>query len=371
MTVLYVTHDQDEAFVVADRVAIMNAGRIVARGPAEETHEPARRRMDRGVSRRRAAGRRLIVGRDRWLGRHRRRRNPCLRDRRRRAGDECLPRRASRGRAALSRARPSSRRPPRETESRRRWSRCRHEARPTMSCSTRVGCGWLRRCRVRRRSSSVSRRVRACSPSSRHQRCAGVLWDNLRTSRTPLSSPSTRAAIKKGCQPMTSHDHKRLPLTAAVLAGGRSVRMGVDKTLLDVDGEPLVARVVRVVDSVCEPDRRGHQPAGCARRRLAARLGRRHRRRGRLPGAARRTRDGDGARRQRVGPRGRCRHAAPRAAGDRRALGGSRGRRRRAARLREGPRAAAWRSIASRRVCPRRARCLRRVVAGSSPCSRC
>ncbi len=37
MTVLYVTHDQDEAFVVADRVAIMNAGRIVARGPAEET----------------------------------------------------------------------------------------------------------------------------------------------------------------------------------------------------------------------------------------------------------------------------------------------------------------------------------------------
>jgi molybdopterin-binding protein len=37
VTVLYVTHDQDEAFVVADRVAIMNAGRIVAIGPAEET----------------------------------------------------------------------------------------------------------------------------------------------------------------------------------------------------------------------------------------------------------------------------------------------------------------------------------------------
>lgn len=37
VTVLYVTHDQDEAFVVADRVAIMNGGRIVARGPAEET----------------------------------------------------------------------------------------------------------------------------------------------------------------------------------------------------------------------------------------------------------------------------------------------------------------------------------------------
>ena len=37
VTVLYVTHDQNEAFVVADRVAIMNGGRIVARGPAEET----------------------------------------------------------------------------------------------------------------------------------------------------------------------------------------------------------------------------------------------------------------------------------------------------------------------------------------------
>jgi len=37
VTVLYVTHDQDEALVVADLVAIMNAGRIVACGPAEET----------------------------------------------------------------------------------------------------------------------------------------------------------------------------------------------------------------------------------------------------------------------------------------------------------------------------------------------
>jgi len=48
-----------------------------------------------------------------------------------------------------------------------------------------------------------------------------------------------------------ARDRDRLPLTAAVLAGGRSVRMGVDKTLLDVDGEPLVSRVVRAVDGVC------------------------------------------------------------------------------------------------------------------------
>jgi len=36
VTVVYVTHDQDEALVIADRVAIMNAGRIVACGPADE-----------------------------------------------------------------------------------------------------------------------------------------------------------------------------------------------------------------------------------------------------------------------------------------------------------------------------------------------
>jgi len=35
VTVVYVTHDQDEALVIADQVAIMNAGRIVACGPAD------------------------------------------------------------------------------------------------------------------------------------------------------------------------------------------------------------------------------------------------------------------------------------------------------------------------------------------------
>lgn len=44
---------------------------------------------------------------------------------------------------------------------------------------------------------------------------------------------------------------ERLPITAAVLAGGRSMRMGVDKTLLPVDGRPLLARVVDAVEEVC------------------------------------------------------------------------------------------------------------------------
>jgi FdhD protein len=44
----------------------------------------------------------------------------------------------------------------------------------------------------------------------------------------------------------------RIPVTAAVMAGGRSMRMGVDKTLLPVDGETLLARVVDAVSAVCE-----------------------------------------------------------------------------------------------------------------------
>lgn len=51
---------------------------------------------------------------------------------------------------------------------------------------------------------------------------------------------------------MTDHATGRLELTAAVLAGGRSLRMGVDKTLLDVDGRALVSRVVDAVGQVCE-----------------------------------------------------------------------------------------------------------------------
>jgi ABC-type Fe3+/spermidine/putrescine transport system ATPase subunit len=41
-TVLYVTHDQQEAFALADRVAVMNAGRIVQVGAPEEVYaQPA------------------------------------------------------------------------------------------------------------------------------------------------------------------------------------------------------------------------------------------------------------------------------------------------------------------------------------------
>ncbi len=50
---------------------------------------------------------------------------------------------------------------------------------------------------------------------------------------------------------MTSQS-QRLPITAAVLAGGRSMRMGVDKTLLDVDGRALVLRVVDAVADACD-----------------------------------------------------------------------------------------------------------------------
>lgn len=47
------------------------------------------------------------------------------------------------------------------------------------------------------------------------------------------------------------HDIERIPVTAAVLAGGRSQRMGVDKTLLPFDGQPLVRRVAELAGQVC------------------------------------------------------------------------------------------------------------------------
>ena len=42
------------------------------------------------------------------------------------------------------------------------------------------------------------------------------------------------------------------PVSGAVLAGGRSRRMGRDKRLLEVDGEALLARTVRVLGTVAD-----------------------------------------------------------------------------------------------------------------------
>lgn len=43
-----------------------------------------------------------------------------------------------------------------------------------------------------------------------------------------------------------------LQVTAAVLAGGRSVRMGVDKRALAIGDETMLSRVVRSVSAVCD-----------------------------------------------------------------------------------------------------------------------
>lgn len=45
---------------------------------------------------------------------------------------------------------------------------------------------------------------------------------------------------------------ERLSLSVAVLAGGESRRMGTDKALLDVEGEPLVVRVAARFDALSD-----------------------------------------------------------------------------------------------------------------------
>ena len=40
-------------------------------------------------------------------------------------------------------------------------------------------------------------------------------------------------------------------MSGVVLAGGASRRMGRDKALMELDGEPLVARAVRLLSGVC------------------------------------------------------------------------------------------------------------------------
>jgi len=42
VTVVYVTHDQEEAFAISDRIAVMNAGRIVQEGTPQEIYEKPR-----------------------------------------------------------------------------------------------------------------------------------------------------------------------------------------------------------------------------------------------------------------------------------------------------------------------------------------
>jgi molybdenum cofactor guanylyltransferase len=42
------------------------------------------------------------------------------------------------------------------------------------------------------------------------------------------------------------------PLTGLILAGGRSSRMGVDKAMLEFEGEPLLARIAARLGAVCE-----------------------------------------------------------------------------------------------------------------------
>ncbi len=72
----------------------------------------------------------------------------------------------------------------------------------------------------------------------------------MKVSRSPAGTVGETPHHKVGVT-MDPSRSEPIPVTAAVLAGGRSMRMGVDKTLLPVDGETLLARVVEAVSGVC------------------------------------------------------------------------------------------------------------------------
>ncbi len=52
ITFVYVTHDQEEALTMSDRIAVFNEGRIEQIGPPAEVYEHPQQRVHRGLRRR-------------------------------------------------------------------------------------------------------------------------------------------------------------------------------------------------------------------------------------------------------------------------------------------------------------------------------
>ena len=102
LTTLYVTHDQEEAFALSDRIAVMANGRIEQVGTPSGHLSPARDALRRRVRRRlqrHRRGRRQVGHRIRWRSLAG---NPALDDDAEQPGDGHLPARTSFDRRARS-----------------------------------------------------------------------------------------------------------------------------------------------------------------------------------------------------------------------------------------------------------------------------
>ena len=202
--------------------------------------------------------------------RRRRRRGRARAARRRRARSDPRPRR-------VGDRRPARRHPGRARARRRRDRPVRHAGRSGQPAAPRRGCA--------ARPCSACRAARARSSARASTRCSSACARACRSSGADLAAMgvgglldeiSVRARRRASRAGPTREPDERARVAAIVLAAGRASRMGSNKLIAELDGEPIVRRTVAAALGVAGPaGRRGHRPRGRRRARRARRPRRR------------------------------------------------------------------------------------------------
>src|SRR5207248_324852 len=75
--------------------------------------------------------------------------------------------------------------------------------------------------------------------------------DGGRLRRQP-GRPALRAGRRAGNRGLHRRADRPVSVSAAIMAGGKSSRMGQDKAWIELDGEPLIKRVAAVLSEVAD-----------------------------------------------------------------------------------------------------------------------